>query len=256
MACIKDQKPIRFCEILYDSDHAKACRHSDKLAFQKAHEIRRPNIYTCHAGLTDVIIPIIFNDEYLGAVITGQTLTEESVPINTANLAKSFNVSKKDLDTALKNVPVVKMGDLEFHSHNLFAIINYTINIEIQKIEDIESQDIQFIEDKVHKAEMIIKEEYMKTELSMSEIARRVGVSRCYFSTSFKDMTGITFREYLNQVRIEKAKVLLQSTFTNITTIAYDLGYNDSNYFSTIFKKYVGLTPSDFRNQFVSDENN
>jgi two-component system response regulator YesN len=64
-------------------------------------------------------------------------------------------------------------------------------------------------------------------------------------------VTNKNFHEFINNERIEEAKKLLKNTNYPISTIAYDLGFNDSNYFSVVFKKFTGKTPKEYRNTLI-----
>ena len=98
----------------------------------------------------------------------------------------------------------------------------------------------------VGKAEDYIKEHYAD-DLSLDDIARQVDISPYYFSKLFKQETGDTFIEYLTRIRINKAREYLADDKLNIKEICAMCGYTDPNYFSRIFKKYEGVTPSEFR---------
>jgi two-component system, response regulator YesN len=80
-----------------------------------------------------------------------------------------------------------------------------------------------------------------------SDIAKRVNMSRSYFSQCFKDLVGMTFNEYVRHVRVEKAKDYLVHTNKTITWIAENTGYADDKYFSRIFRKKTGSLPSEYR---------
>ncbi|MHB8128188.1 MAG: helix-turn-helix domain-containing protein, partial [Mobilitalea sp.] len=79
------------------------------------------------------------------------------------------------------------------------------------------------------------------------DVSRIVDISPYYFSKLFKEETGENFIEYLTNIRIEKAKKLLQNRDVSIKNICVDTGYSDPNYFSRIFKKQVGVTPTEYR---------
>ncbi|HPU62655.1 MAG TPA: AraC family transcriptional regulator, partial [Mobilitalea sp.] len=96
------------------------------------------------------------------------------------------------------------------------------------------------------KAKAYIEENYNK-DISLDEVSRKVDISPYYFSKLFKEETGVNFIDYLTNIRIEKAKKLLLYSDMNIKNICLDIGYSDPNYFSRIFKKQVGLTPTEFR---------
>ena len=75
-------------------------------------------------------------------------------------------------------------------------------------------------------------------------------MSNSRFSTVFSQQNGQTFTEYLIYLRLSKAKELLRNTTVKGSQIAREVGYNDAHYFSYIFKKNTGLTPSDYRAQY------
>ncbi len=101
-------------------------------------------------------------------------------------------------------------------------------------------------DDIMHKARQYIEENY-DSQLNLEEVAGEVGLSSSYFSRSFKKKFGISFTDYLNQLRVDRARRLLQSSSKNISEIAAEVGYNDSNYFSKVFKKEEGLAPTEYR---------
>ncbi|MBD2866988.1 response regulator transcription factor [Paenibacillus arenilitoris] len=80
-----------------------------------------------------------------------------------------------------------------------------------------------------------------------SEMAKRVNMSRSYFSQCFKDLIGMTFNEYLRHIRMEKAKDYLQYTQKTIQWITENTGYTDQKYFSRVFHEKTGMLPSEYR---------
>lgn len=83
--------------------------------------------------------------------------------------------------------------------------------------------------------------------LTLNQVAQKYSFTKEYFSTIFKLTTGSGFNEYLTQMRISKSIDLLNTTSLSITEISSLCGFNDSNYFSTCFKKNLGVTPRQFR---------
>nr|WP_261305363.1 response regulator [Paenibacillus andongensis] len=98
----------------------------------------------------------------------------------------------------------------------------------------------------VMKAVYIANEE-MKEQITAASIAKRVNMSRSYFSQCFKEIIGINFSEHLRHKRIEKAKEYLLYTNKTILWIAENVGYMDEKYFSRTFREQTGLLPSEFR---------
>lgn len=99
------------------------------------------------------------------------------------------------------------------------------------------------------KAKKYIDENYSNPDICLESTAKAVNFSPNHFSTIFSQSCGTTFIEYLTSVRIENAKKMLKNTDLKSIDIAYEIGFNDSHYFSYIFRKLTGLTPRDFRNQ-------
>ena len=90
---------------------------------------------------------------------------------------------------------------------------------------------------------------YYARDLTLSEVANYVGYSHSHFSKVFKEEMAISFRTYLNQVRVEKSKYFLLSGMSTISEICDLCGFDDQSYYCKVFKKVVGTTPDRFRKQ-------
>ena len=84
-------------------------------------------------------------------------------------------------------------------------------------------------------------------KLTTAELAKRFYLSEYYFCRFFKSETGMSPTNYLNKVRIEKAAVFLKNSDRSITETALEVGFEDSNYFSKLFKKYMNVTPREYK---------
>lgn len=98
----------------------------------------------------------------------------------------------------------------------------------------------------IQKAIGIIHIEY-KSALSLDDIARRVGLSKYYFSREFRRVTGYPFVSYVNIVRCEEAKRLLSQTTLRIGEIALACGFENQSYFTRTFRACTGRRPLDYR---------
>ena len=98
----------------------------------------------------------------------------------------------------------------------------------------------------IDRAKEYINENFRR-DISLDDVSREVDISPYYFSKLFKQETGKNFIEYLTEIRLKNARELLQDSRLSIKEICAQSGYSDPNYFSRIFKKYEGVTPSEFR---------
>lgn len=99
-------------------------------------------------------------------------------------------------------------------------------------------------------AKRYVVENYMKN-ISITSISEVVNLNSVYFGILFKKETDVNFLDYLNQYRVEEAKKMLKDVSYNINEISSQVGYQDSKYFSKIFKKIVGVTPTEYRRRSV-----
>ena len=97
---------------------------------------------------------------------------------------------------------------------------------------------------------------YSSNQLSIQNIAQHSCLSDTYLCAYFKKSTGRTLNEYITELRIEKAKELLRDRNLKLYEITDEVGLTDTNYFSTLFKKNTGLTPSEYRVNQLYDEKN
>ncbi|HIZ21396.1 MAG TPA: AraC family transcriptional regulator [Candidatus Blautia faecigallinarum] len=98
----------------------------------------------------------------------------------------------------------------------------------------------------VEKAKAYMKENYQK-DISLDDVSRMVDISPYYFSKLFKQEQGEGFLEYLTGVRMSAAREFLRNQNYSIKEVCSMCGYSDPNYFSRIFKRYEGVTPSEYR---------
>ena len=101
--------------------------------------------------------------------------------------------------------------------------------------------------DLLNQAIEYINRHYHEESMSLDRVAKEVNISPNYFSAIFSQEIGMTFIEYLTSKRIERAKYLLRYTDKRSGEIAFAVGYKDPHYFSFVFKKVAGCTPSEYR---------
>lgn len=90
-------------------------------------------------------------------------------------------------------------------------------------------------------------EAHYREDICLDELARLTGFSSFYLSRVFKQQRGVSFTDYLTAIRIERAKELLRDPTANVKEVSCLAGYADPNYFTRVFKRVVGVTPTDYR---------
>lgn len=93
-------------------------------------------------------------------------------------------------------------------------------------------------------------DEHYNTEISVDLLAEKAGMSRRTFERHFKDATGKSPRQYLQLVRVENAKYLLENSNKTFDEITYMVGYEDTSTFSRFFKKTIGLSPNSYKRKY------
>ncbi len=113
-----------------------------------------------------------------------------------------------------------------------------------------EVTDDRHVSSIISDAKLYILNNYSNPNLMLQDVAEAVNMSKSRFSTVFSQQNGQTFTDFLISLRLGKAKELLRGTDQKSSQIARDVGYNDAHYFSYIFKKVTGMTPSEYRSRY------
>ena len=130
--------------------------------------------------------------------------------------------------------------------YSVFDMIKYA-NYMYDRISDLISM-VQKTSTIVAQAKKYIKQHFTE-DIDRNDVANSVFLTPNYLSKLFNKETGLTIRDYINQLRINEAKRLLSTTSKAISTIAMDVGFENVSYFSTVFKKYCGCNPDMWRKQ-------
>ena len=134
------------------------------------------------------------------------------------------------------------------------VLLKWLIDVSLSLRETLISARSRSTQSFVVKAKEYVKNNYFNEGLSLDSICEVLGVSSSYFSTIFKKETGSSFIGYLTDFRMEKASRMLIETNEKSYIIAKNVGYTDPNYFSYVFKRKFGVSPSKYRTEHVESE--
>lgn len=102
----------------------------------------------------------------------------------------------------------------------------------------------------ISRAEEYVRQNFCSPDITLISVADYIHMSPAHFSTVFSQTVGKPFIAYLTQLRIDKAKELLVSGDMKLADVAMEIGYNEPNYFSHVFRKSEGISPKEFRNRY------
>ena len=157
------------------------------------------------------------------------------------NNSIDFNGISKDMQSNYEKVPEMDESTLAAW----LIEVSMTISDMLKNARNSTSRRL------VTEAQNLVKNRYMEAEISLDEVCSVLGVSNSYFSSVFKKETGKPFITYLTDYRMDIAADLMVNTNDKSYTIAEKVGYPDANYFSYVFKKRFGVSPSKYRTKYL-----
>lgn len=142
---------------------------------------------------------------------------------------------------------------LSFKKGDYFSSLGFLYQVFgklIKKYEDVSNKPNTPREIYTNKAIEFIEENYNK-DISIAEIAKSLNIDRSHFFKTFRDVMNISPQQYLLNYRLGKSQDLLRKSTFSISAISSLVGFSSPEYYSKIFKKYIGITPNDFRGKYT-----
>ncbi len=244
LICAYPDKLCDFCtevrknDILYER-----CMQSDYTALHKCKETRKPHIYKCHMGLTEIAMPILYNNMLAGYILLGQVNIEKDTSHIIAaakKAAQKYNLNFDILEHSVKKIPTLTNEYINSLSQVLEMCANY---IWINDIIRVKNSAI------ANNLNVYINENIDK-DMSVERICRKFGFSRSTLYQISKEQFGCGFSQYVQRCRINKAKELLKNEVLSVIEVSNAVGFADVNYFVRAFKKTTGETPKKFQSLF------
>ena len=243
----KDMEPVNsdwfvnnaYCEAIQKSKHGKKlCTSSDRCLFKMCDQTKSAQMHMCHAGLIDIAIPIVQNDEILGYIILGQI--------------KCDNDFNNVIDNILFGYDDISQIERYYNELPLFDYDKIQSMIKLSSIlsEYIALKNMYFFEknDLINLAEEYIIENLDKN-ISIEVLVRELCTSKTTLYRAFKNQYNLTPGEYINIKRVRKSESLLVRTNDSIEKISETVGFSAASYYSKVFKKIHGISPLKSRKQ-------
>ena len=155
-----------------------------------------------------------------------------------------FNYCKQALKLQIADYLLKPVDYEEFGT----VIDNLRISLYEKKIEEDVDDHL------INKIAQYIRE-HLDEDISLNLLSDKFALNAQYISQLFKNQIGVNFLSYLTSIRMQKAKSLLLSSAKTIVEVSQAVDYNDYRVFTKVFKKHVGVSPSQYRKEFLSDCN-
>lgn len=233
-----------YLELWYLIDGTAMLSHSGKKSYLKPGDFAIANSNELHRGyslgdrieyMCIIIDPKTFSTELSreGFIFENVIYANERIQRYLEEIFAEYSAQKIGFDLAVK----AKLYEL------LTYLVRHHINRSITQ-EEYLSRTNRFA--RLTPAVEYIQNHY-NMEISYMELAKMINVSKYHFCHLFKEATGKTVVQYINDIRLDKAYELLKNTDMNITQVSMSVGFNDMNYFSRIFRRKKKVAPSKVR---------
>lgn len=219
---------------------------------------KKTYFYKCPYGLIDFAVPVFSGGEFVGAICGGQVRSSAAkdfldhvYPVATpADTGKPlseigrFFAEMPDLpaDRLIESARFVEIMTADLDQLNTFIAMH-----EISENEQLAD------ELRLRPALTYIKENFAR-QITCEDMAGLCCISENYFSRLFGRLTGTTLPQYVTNLRIARAKEMLEEGKEKMRTIAYEVGYDDPSYFNRKFKQVTGMTPGEWQKMIADNE--
>lgn len=213
-----------------------ACRASDMALLETCRSTGEPAMRLCHAGLTDVAIPIHHNHEIIGYLIFGRMRPDRDLPALEEYLSR-LGIDPTQAAQAYHRIPLYDEEKIRSLSNIATLLVKYIL---------LENMLVSAPDDPVERAVAYILEN-LGQELSVQTISRATNISKSVLYKGFHSRYGCTVGEFVSARRVEKSRELLRRTSLSMEEIAQQVGFSSGSYYSKTFKRQTGLSPLQFR---------
>ncbi len=237
-----------FCALIASSPKGcEACRALQARAQRAAPKRHGAYQITCFAGMTDVAVPVMIGERHIATLFSGQVFRREPTERDFTLVAgmvgdEADPTWEARARAAYFATPVV--------SAERFQAVVQLLNMFAHFLADYASRHT-LVANADEPAAVRGAKEYVRNHvaepITLDQVVAHVGVSRFYFCKLFKKATGMTLTEHVSRMRVESAKTLLGNPALRISEIVFAAGFGSIPHFNSMFKRYTGQSPTDFR---------
>lgn len=242
-----------FCQLLSEvngNSPCAGCLRSCKQLWRSAEDHSRT--ITCFAGLRETAIPVRTGQTTVALLTTGQVFTSPPDPDH-------FDTVTEELTKIGTTPKQIKKLHQAWRKTRVLPVDQYEGTITLLAAFALQLSDLfnRLLLEETHQEPSVVvrAKQYINAHLEdriyLEDVAQQVAVSTFYFCKIFKRTTGLTLTEYVNRRRIERVKHKLLNPQARVTEVAYEVGYQSLSQFNRSFLKYVGVSPTKYREKHL-----
>ena len=230
----------KFCQLIQSKIFDRSeCISMDENKCRECARQKKVINYVCHAGIEEAVAPIFVETQLVGYAMLGQFRSSQNLPAKVLKIAQG-NGCKTELLEYFYDLPYYNKIKIK-NILGLFTIlVDYIITKEIISVkgERLINKTLAYIE------------QHIDRPITLDEVAENAGRSRSSISHSFRKILGKSFSKVVIEAKLSKAEEYFKNTPNlSIEEVAFKLGYKDPLYFSRLYKKNRGISPSEYRNR-------
>ncbi len=234
-------EPCGYCGLIRQTaDGIRRCLACDEAALREAGRTKSIQLYTCHAGLREACAPILVRGEAIGYIMIGQLRGETDLKISLErlkNTASALMLDEERMSVLFDEVPC----------HDDTFILSAAGIIKMCAAFISQEEMVSISRDEAARlAEEFINANYMK-RVQLSDMCAALGIGKTALCKAVRAAYGVTAGELLTRRRMSEGERLLRETNKTVSQIAEECGIGDYNYFTKLFRKHYGLSPTHYR---------
>lgn len=229
-----------FCRIIRtDRQGEQECKLCDTRACEIAARRHSSYTYRCHAGLTESIAPLYLGNIVIGYLLFGHVFSYSSHEEGWKQiqpLCRNYHIDMEALKEACWERPVIAEDYITSASHILHAVASYLC---LERMVSLRQQELPV------RIDEYISAHFME-DIDVASICKEFDIGKTQLYEIARQNYGIGIAQHIRNLRIEKAKKLLEDSELPLAEIASRCGFSDYNYFITVFKRMVGVPPKKY----------
>lgn len=231
-----------YCRLVQSNKKGLAeCLKSNRILLEGCKRTKKPMMQICHAGLVEMVVPILSREEVVGYVMLGHIKPNDNG--NIANINKEQTFALELAEEIFSTLPIYDEDKIKSIMNMAEMLGKYLVLANL--IRPKESENLREIK------QFVLAN--LDKRLTSPLIAKGVHISRTSLYNIIHQSCGCTVSEYINEVKIEKAKELLRETDFPVEDISDKLAFSSPTYFGKVFKRSVGISPLKFRKTYLNE---